>query len=139
MRDHKSVPRGGGGGDQGHERRAVPSDGRARGAPNAPELRAGRNHSDRHWARLKSLFVNDDPTRKILAAWAGKGCLRQLFDPVEGGLRPYEIRARLERFYQYAAGANLAELTRLATTIETWWPEVLNSLSCASPTPAPRA
>lgn len=88
-------------------------------------LRDGRKLSHRQWARLKSLFANHDPTGEILAAWAGKECLRQLFDPVAGGLRPYEIRARLERFYQCAADANVPELTRLATTIETWWPEVL--------------
>ncbi len=40
------------------------------------------------------------------------------------GLRPYEIRPRLERFYRLAAEADVPELIRLATTIETWWPAV---------------
>jgi len=39
-------------------------------------------------------------------------------------LRPYEIRARLERFYALAAEADIPELTRLAGTVETWWPAV---------------
>jgi transposase len=88
-------------------------------------LRDGRKLSDRQWTRLKSLFATDDPTGHILAAWAGKECLRQLLDHVDGGARPYEIRARLERFYSCAADADIPELTRRATTIETWWPEVV--------------
>jgi hypothetical protein len=36
-----------------------------------------------------------------------------------------EIRACLERFYCCAADADIPERTRLATTIETWWPEVV--------------
>jgi len=39
-------------------------------------------------------------------------------------LRPYEIRPRLERFYRLAAEADVPELTRLATTLETWWPAI---------------
>lgn len=88
-------------------------------------LRNGRSLSDRQWARLKSLFRTDDPTGEILAAWAGKECLRLLLDDVEGGARPYEIRAKLERFYTCAADADVPELTGLAETIETWWPEIL--------------
>lgn len=89
-------------------------------------LRDGRRLSDRQWTRLKSLFATDDPTGEILTAWAGKECLRQLLDNVDGGARPYEIRARLDRFYHCAADADVPELTRLATTIETWWPQVLD-------------
>jgi hypothetical protein len=40
------------------------------------------------------------------------------------GLRPYKIRARLGRFYALAAETDLPELTRLAATVETWWPAV---------------
>jgi transposase len=65
-------------------------------------LRDGRRLSGRQWARLTSLFATDDPTGGILAAWAGRECLRQLLDHVD-----------------------VPELTRLATTIETWWPEAL--------------
>jgi len=51
-------------------------------------LRDGRKLSHRRWARPKSLFTHHDPTGEILAAWAGKECLRQLFDPVPDGARP---------------------------------------------------
>ena len=109
-------------------------------------LRGARHLSDRQWRRLTALFATDDPTGQLQAAWAGKELLRQLLDalPATGGplvvdprrgpsasdrealcqLRPYEIRPRLERFYRLAAEADVPELTRLATTIETWWPAV---------------
>ena len=109
-------------------------------------LRGGRHLSDKQWRRLRALFATDDPTGQIQAAWAGKELLRQLLDALPAtagalvvdprrdpnptarvaaaGLRPYEVRARLERFYCLAAEADVPELTRLATTIETWWPAV---------------
>jgi transposase len=88
-------------------------------------LRDGRRLSTRQWRRLTSLFGTDDPTGEIQAAWAGKECLRQLLDAVAGGVRPYEIRYRLDRFYRCAADANVPELTQLAHTVEAWWPEIL--------------
>ena len=39
-------------------------------------------------------------------------------------LRPYELRARLDRFYAAAAAADIPEVTRLASTVETWLPAV---------------
>lgn len=45
------------------------------------------------------------------------------------GLRPYEVRDRLHRFYALAAEADVPELTRLAGTVETWWPAVEAYLS----------
>ena len=50
--------------------------------------------------------------------------LRHLLAQIDGGARPYEIRERLDLFYRHAARAAIPELTRLATTIETWWPAV---------------
>ncbi len=35
-----------------------------------------------------------------------------------------QIRSRLDRFYRLAAHADVPELTRLATTVETWWPAI---------------
>ncbi len=109
-------------------------------------LPGARDLSDKQWRRLRTLFATDDPTGQIQAAWAGKECLRQLLDAlpaVDGplvvdprrdpaataraaapGLRPYEIRARLHRFYALAASADVPELTRLAATVETWLPVI---------------
>lgn len=88
-------------------------------------LRDGRALSDRQWARLRRLFASDDPTGQILGAWAGKELLRQLLIDLDAGARPYEIRGRLDRFYQCAAQEDIPELTTLAITVETWWPEIL--------------
>lgn len=109
-------------------------------------LRGARHLSDKQWRRLRALFATDDPTGEIQAAWAGKELLRQLLDalPASGGplvvdprrdpdpasrriaaeLRPYEVRARLGRFYDLAATAGIPELERLAGTVETWWPAI---------------
>jgi len=105
-------------------------------------LRGARHLSDKQWKRLKVLFATDDPTGQLQAAWAAKECLRQLLDalPATDGplvtdprrdpgvhgpaLRPYQIRARLRRFYDLAAVADIPELTRLAGTVETWWPAI---------------
>jgi len=57
-------------------------------------------------------------------AWAGKELLRHLLAKIDGGARPYEIRERLDVFYSHAARAEVPELTRLATTIDTWWPAI---------------
>jgi len=106
-------------------------------------LRGARHLSDKQWRRLRALFATDDPTGEIQAAWAGKELLRQLLDalpatggplvidprrdpdpasrPAAAGLRPYELRARLGRFYDLAARAGVPELERLAGTVETWW------------------
>jgi transposase len=45
-------------------------------------------------------------------------------DPCPAGLRPDEIRVRLDRFYRLAAASDIPELHRLAATVETWWPAV---------------
>ena len=91
-------------------------------------VRDGRALSDRQWTRLCRLFATDDPTGQILGAWAGKELLRQLLVDLDAGARPYEIRARLERFYRCVAQEDIPELTTLATTVEQWWPEILGFL-----------
>jgi transposase len=110
-------------------------------------LRGARHLSDKQWRRLRALFTTDDPTGEIQAAWAGQELLRQLLDALPAssgplvvdprrdppapasrrtaaGLRPYEVRARLGRFYDLAAQADVPELERLASTVETWWPAI---------------
>jgi transposase len=42
---------------------------------------------------------------------------------------PGRIREALWRFYDTAATADTPETTRLATTIETWWPTILVALT----------
>ncbi len=42
---------------------------------------------------------------------------------------PHRIRVALWRFYDACAQANMRETTRLALTIETWWPAILVALT----------
>ncbi|MGW5163353.1 ISL3 family transposase, partial [Nonomuraea wenchangensis] len=56
----------------------------------------------------------------ILAAWNAKEDLLDML-----ALARTVIADRLFRFYDRCAASGLPELERLATTIETWWPEIL--------------
>lgn len=84
-------------------------------------LSAGDRLCAKQIKRLKAVLRVDDPTGEIGAAWAVKERLRIL--PNEHD--PDRIRHRLWQFYDAAARADIPETTRLATTIETWWPAVL--------------
>ena len=84
-------------------------------------LTAGNRLSPRQLRRLERVLAADDPTNEIGAAWGVKELLRQLLAARD----PADIRARLWTFYSACAAAGMPETTRLATTIETWWPHVL--------------
>jgi transposase len=88
-------------------------------------LTAGDRLSARQLARLRAVLASDDPTGEIGAAWAVKERLRMLLGEAE----PARIRQALWDFYDAAAAADMPETTRLATTIETWWPAVLVALT----------
>jgi hypothetical protein len=64
----------------------------------------------------------------ITAAWNAKKDLLDLLDLLATA-RTYpdqeQVRELLYRFYRRCADADLPELERLATTVETWWPEIL--------------
>jgi transposase len=88
-------------------------------------LLTGAEHlSAKQWTRLWRSFEHCDPTREIQAAWAVKERLRLLLAESE----PSKIRRRLADFYEAVIDAHLPEATRLATTIQTWWPAVLVAL-----------
>jgi transposase len=76
-------------------------------------------------ARFKAALAVEDPTNEIGAAHAIKERLRLLLREQE----PHRIRRRLYDFYDAAARAEMDETTRLARTIETWWPAVLTALT----------
>jgi transposase len=86
---------------------------------------AGDRLSRRQLARLRAVLAADDPTDEIGAAWGCKELLRQLLD---ASADRDEIRRRLWRFYQACADADMPETTRLATTVQTWWPAILVAL-----------
>ena len=76
-------------------------------------------------ARFNAALAAEDPTNEIAAAHAVKERLRLLLAEHE----PHLIRSRLYDFYDAAARADMEETTRLATTIDTWWPAVLVALT----------
>lgn len=66
-----------------------------------------------------------EPSNEIGAAWGVKERLRMLLAELE----PARIRRRLADIYEAAIDAQLPEATRLARTIDTWWPAVLVALT----------
>ena len=72
-----------------------------------------------------SMLHCNDPTGEIGAAWGVKERLRMLLKEHE----PSKIRWRLADFYDAALDAAMPETTRLAKTIETWWPAILVALT----------
>ena len=88
-------------------------------------LRGGDQLSPKALVRLKLVFATDDPTNEISAAWACKELLRQLL-AAHGPTRysRHETAHRLTRFLAACAIADMPETTRLAGTIERWWPEI---------------
>ena len=70
-------------------------------------------------------LIDNDPTGQILTAYIAKEELRQLLSAARDGADDAEIGYRLYRFYTWCADADIPEITRLATTIETWWPAIL--------------
>ncbi|MEU1031584.1 transposase [Streptomyces mirabilis] len=59
----------------------------------------------------------------ITVAWNAKADLLDLFATARTRPDREQVRDLLYRFYRRCA--NLPELQRLATTVETWWPEIL--------------
>jgi transposase len=89
-------------------------------------LLTGAEHlSPRQWARLHRMLDDHDPTKEIGAAWGVKERLRMLLAESE----PSRLRRRLADFYDAAIDAQLPEATRLAETIQTWWPAILVALT----------
>ena len=66
----------------------------------------------------------DDPTGEIRAAWACKELLRQLLAGHGPTRYSRHEAAPPHPLPDGRAAAGMPETTRLATTIETWWPEI---------------
>ena len=88
-------------------------------------LRSGDELSEKAKARLEMLFTTDDPTKEISNAWTCKELLRQLL-AAHGPTRysRHQTAHHRTRFLTACVDAGLPETTRLAGTIEKWWPEV---------------
>ncbi|HKF88471.1 MAG TPA: ISL3 family transposase [Propionibacteriaceae bacterium] len=89
-------------------------------------LLTGADHlSAKQSARLSRMLHDHDPTNEIGAAWGVKERLRMLLKQRE----PSKIRCRPADFYDAAIDAQMAETTRLAKTIQAWWPAILVALT----------
>jgi transposase len=65
----------------------------------------------------------------ILTAWNVKEDLRDLLDLHSTNPSRQQINQRLTTFYESAASSGLPEMERLATTISTWWPQILAGIA----------
>ena len=61
----------------------------------------------------------------ILAAWNAKEDLLDLLALARTEPDRERLAALLDRFYRRCANADLPELEPLATTVQTWWPQIL--------------
>jgi transposase len=84
-------------------------------------LVAAEQLTSRGRARLRAGLALGDPTGEVAAAWQGKELLRAVYAAV--GMAA--ARAALGRFYRWADGVGVAELTRLARTVRAWEGEIL--------------
>ena len=79
-------------------------------------------------AKMWNELVDYDPTGQILAAWIATEELRTVLACARQRAAPHIIRARLADFFSWCADTGIPEVRRLASTVETWWPETLRFL-----------
>jgi transposase len=88
----------------------------------------GRSREDlspRQFAKLWNTLVDlGRPGVEILTAWIAKEELRALLALARTRPARTMIAHRLARFYTWCANSGIAEVERLAATIETWWPQI---------------
>jgi transposase len=84
-------------------------------------LTAAERLTQRGRARLRAGLAAGDLGGEVAAAWQGKELLRAIY--ATDGMPA--ARAALERFYRWADGVGVAELSRLARTVRAWESELL--------------
>ena len=87
-------------------------------------LRARERLSEKSFAKMWNQIAAEDPSAQILTAWIAKEELRTLLSTVRVGGDPHLTRHRLHRFLTWCIDSQIPELLTLATTIDTWWPEI---------------
>jgi transposase len=83
-------------------------------------LTAAEQLTGRGRARLRAGLAAGDPTGEVAAAWQGKELLRAIYAAAGPA-----ASAALGRFYRWADGVGVAELSRLARTVRAWEAEIL--------------
>jgi transposase len=84
-------------------------------------LTAAEQLTSRGRVRLRAGLAAGDPGGEVAAAWQGKELLRAVYRAVG----PAAARAALDRFYHWADGVQIPELSRLAHTVRAWEAEIL--------------
>ena len=87
-------------------------------------LRARERLSQNSFATMWNQIQVEDPSAQILSAWIAKEELRTLLSTVRVGGDPHLTRHRLHRFLCWCIDSQIPELLTLATTVDTWWPEI---------------
>ncbi len=76
------------------------------------------------FAAMWNSLIDADQSGQILTAWIAKEELRTLLALARTAAPRDVIAAQLYVFYSWCASTTIDELHTLATTIETWWPEI---------------
>jgi transposase len=84
-------------------------------------LTAAEQLTSRGRAQLRAGLAAGDPGGEVVAAWQGKELLRAVYAASDLA----DARATLERFYRWADGVGVTELSRLARTVRAWEAEIL--------------
>ena len=84
-------------------------------------LTARERLDDNGIGRLEAGLAAGDPYDEVRCAWVAKELLRA----VHAAPDIFYARLELERFFEWAAEVDVAEITRLATTLDQWRHELL--------------
>jgi len=68
--------------------------------------------------------MDADESGQVIAAWIAKEELRGLLATAARGGNRADIAHHKYRFHAWCAQVDIPEVTALAETIETWWPEI---------------
>jgi transposase len=88
-------------------------------------LRARERLTTGQFNRMWEEIQQQEATGELLAAWIAKEELRYLLSLARTHAPRSEVSNRLFAFYDWCARADVPEVTRLARTIEAWWPQIL--------------
>jgi transposase len=94
-------------------------------------LTAQEQLTSRGRVRLRAGLAAGDPGGEVAAAWQGKELLRA----VSAAVAMPAARAALDRFYHWADGVQVPELSRLARTVRAWEAEILafhSTMGCSN-------
>jgi transposase len=88
-------------------------------------LRARERLTSEQFHRMWEEISAQEATGELLAAWIAKEELRFLLSLARTRPPRSEVSNRLFAFYDWCSRADVPEVTRLARTIEAWWPQIL--------------